>query len=73
MVAGFRLRRAACRRAGAGDGRGIPEVEGQLGRSSELHRIESVQAAKDSTIKLLSYKPDSVEQQLNAARGLLDR
>ncbi len=34
-------------------------------------RIESVQAAKDSTIALLSYKPDTVEQQLGAARDLL--
>jgi Mce-associated membrane protein len=33
--------------------------------------IESVQAAKDSTIALLSYKPDSVEQQLGAAKELL--
>ncbi len=40
-------------------------------RSSEIARIESVQAAKDTTIKLLSYKPDSVEQQLNDARSLL--
>lgn len=40
-------------------------------RSSEIARIESVQAAKDTTIKMLSYKPDSVEQELNAARDLL--
>ena len=40
-------------------------------RSSQIARIESVQAAKDTTIKMLSYKPDSVEQQLNDARGLL--
>ena len=40
-------------------------------RSSEIARIESVQAAKDTTIKMLSYKPDSVEQQLNDARSLL--
>jgi Mce-associated membrane protein len=31
----------------------------------------SVQAAKDSTIALLSYKPDTVEQQLVGARDLL--
>ena len=30
-----------------------------------------MQAAKDSTIALLSYKPDTVEQQLSAARDLL--
>ena len=34
-------------------------------------RIESVQAAKDSTIALLSYKPDTVEQHLGSARDLL--
>lgn len=33
--------------------------------------FDSVNAAKDSTIKMLSYKPDTVEQQLNAARDLL--
>lgn len=32
---------------------------------------EAMLAAKDSTIAMLSYKPDSVEQQLNAARDLL--
>ena len=32
---------------------------------------ESMNAAKDSTIKMLSYKPDTVDQQLNAARDLL--
>ena len=31
----------------------------------------SLQAAKDSTIAMLSYKPDTVEQQLGAARDLL--
>jgi Mce-associated membrane protein len=30
-----------------------------------------VQAAKDSTVALLSYKPDTVEQQLTAARDRL--
>jgi Mce-associated membrane protein len=40
-------------------------------RDNERARDESVQAAKDSTIALLSYKPDTVEQQLGAARDLL--
>ena len=40
-------------------------------RDSEIARDESMQAAKDSTIALLSYKPDTVEQQLGAARDLL--
>jgi Mce-associated membrane protein len=32
---------------------------------------QSIQAAKDSTIAMLSYKPDTVEKQLNDARALL--
>lgn len=32
---------------------------------------EAMQTAKDSTVALLSYKPDTVEQQLHAARDLL--
>ncbi|GAS97956.1 MCE associated membrane protein [Mycolicibacterium canariasense] len=40
-------------------------------RDADLARAESVQVAKDSTVALLSYKPDTVEQQLNAARDLL--
>lgn len=40
-------------------------------RDGEIARTGSVQAAKDSTVALLSYKPDTVEQQLGAARDLL--
>ncbi|KUI02319.1 hypothetical protein AU188_08300 [Mycobacterium sp. IS-3022] len=40
-------------------------------RTAEAVREESVQVAKDSTIAMLSYKPDTVEQQLNDARALL--
>lgn len=40
-------------------------------RDSNIARDQSVQAAKDSTIALLSYKPDTVEQQLTAARDRL--
>jgi Mce-associated membrane protein len=40
-------------------------------RNDESARDESIRAAKDSTVALLSYKPDTVEQQLNAARELL--
>jgi Mce-associated membrane protein len=40
-------------------------------RNSEVAGVESVQAAKDTTIAMLSYKPDTVEQQLSAARDLL--
>ncbi|MDH6197671.1 Mce-associated membrane protein [Mycobacterium frederiksbergense] len=34
-------------------------------------RTESVQAARDITIEMLSYQPDTVEQQLNAVRERL--
>ena len=37
-------------------------------RDSAKARDESVQVAKDSTIALLSYKPDTVEKQLNDAK-----
>jgi Mce-associated membrane protein len=40
-------------------------------RNSDVARDESVQAAKDTTIKMLSYKLDSVEKDLNDARNLL--
>ncbi|WP_101952530.1 hypothetical protein [Mycobacterium sp. 3519A] len=40
-------------------------------RDNDRARDESVQAAKDSTVKLLSYKAETVEQELGAARDLL--
>jgi Mce-associated membrane protein len=40
-------------------------------RDSDVARVESMQAAKDSTIALLSYQPDKVKTQLNDARNLL--
>jgi Mce-associated membrane protein len=40
-------------------------------RAAEVARIESTQAAKDATVRLLSYRPDTVDQDLGAARGLL--
>lgn len=40
-------------------------------RNEDAARTESVQAATASTIALLSYKPDTVEQQLTDARALL--
>ena len=39
-------------------------------RTDDAVRTETVQAATDSTIKLLSYTPDQVEQQLGDARNL---
>lgn len=35
---------------------------------AERARTESVQAARDITVEMLSYQPDTVEQQLHAAR-----
>ncbi|AQA06497.1 hypothetical protein BVC93_18055 [Mycobacterium sp. MS1601] len=40
-------------------------------RNADVVRIESVQIAKDATVRLLSYKPDTVEQDLGSARDLL--
>jgi Mce-associated membrane protein len=40
-------------------------------RDGEIAAVSSVQAAKDSTIALLSYTPDKVDQQLGDARNLL--
>lgn len=40
-------------------------------RDSDAVRIESLQVAKDATVRILSYKPDTVEQDLTAARDLL--
>lgn len=40
-------------------------------RNAEIAAATSVQAAKDTTIALLSYQPDTVEEQLGAARDLL--
>jgi Mce-associated membrane protein len=40
-------------------------------RDADLARTESVAAAKDSTIRMLSYKPDTVEKDLTDARALL--
>jgi Mce-associated membrane protein len=41
-------------------------------RDSQLAGIESVRSATDSTIALLSYKPDTVEKDLGAARDRLN-
>jgi Mce-associated membrane protein len=40
-------------------------------RDAATARTESVRAATDSTIALLSYRPDTVEKDLDAARGRL--
>ena len=40
-------------------------------RDAALARAESVRAATDSTIALLTYRPDTVQKDLEAARGRL--
>jgi Mce-associated membrane protein len=40
-------------------------------RDAQVARIESVRAATDGTIALLSYKPDTVQKDLGAARDRL--
>lgn len=40
-------------------------------RESQLAAAQSVQAASDGTVAMLSYKPDTVEKELSAARGRL--
>jgi Mce-associated membrane protein len=40
-------------------------------RDSQVARIESVRVATDGTVALLSYKPDTVEKDLGAARDRL--
>jgi len=40
-------------------------------RDATVARAESVRAATDSTIALLSYRPDTVQKDLEAARGRL--
>jgi Mce-associated membrane protein len=40
-------------------------------RDAVAAQTESVQKARDAAVTLLSYAPDTVEQQLNAASGLL--
>jgi Mce-associated membrane protein len=40
-------------------------------RTADVAAIESTQVAKDATVRLLSYKPDTVAQDLGSARDLL--
>jgi len=40
-------------------------------RDTDVARTESMQTARDTTIAMLSYRPDTVEVQLNSARDLL--
>ena len=49
-------------------GAGVLKFMDSAVRDSNVARAQSMQAAKDSTVALLSYKPETVEQQLTAAR-----
>ncbi|ORW01188.1 hypothetical protein [Mycobacterium kyorinense] len=40
-------------------------------RNSDVARIQSVQAAKDSAVLLLSFRPDTVDKDVEAAQGRL--
>ena len=48
---------------------GFVKWQDSSAHAAQLARIESVAAAKDSTIALLSYKSDSVEKDLEAAKN----
>lgn len=55
----------------AGAAAGYLKWQDATARDADLARVASVQAAKDGTIGLLSYQPDTVDRDLEAARNLL--
>ena len=54
-----------------GAGAGFLRWEDSSRRDADKARIESVQAARDSTVALLSYKPETVDKDLGSARERL--
>lgn len=52
-------------------GAGLLKFQSSSARDDDRARIESVRAATDSTIALLSYQPDTVAKDLGAARDRL--
>ena len=54
-----------------GAGAGYLKWENSSRRDADAARSESVQAAKDSTVALLSYKSETVDKDLGAARDRL--
>jgi Mce-associated membrane protein len=52
-------------------GAGVLKWQDATVRDSDTARVASVQAAKDSTVVMLSYQPDTVEKDLVAARDKL--
>ena len=54
-------------------GAGFLKYQAESVRQSQAAAVESVQAASDGTIALLSYQPDTADKQLPAARERLTR
>jgi Mce-associated membrane protein len=54
-----------------GVGAGLLAWQDRSHRAVETARLESVQAASDATVAILSYKPDTVEQDLRKASDRL--
>lgn len=50
---------------------GFLKGQGLSGTDADPGQIAAIQAAKDSTVALLSYRPDTVERDLGAARDRL--
>lgn len=50
---------------------GVLKWQDGSARVAQIARVESVQAARDSTIAMLSYRPDTVDKELKAAADLL--
>ena len=50
---------------------GVLKWQGSVSHEYQVAQIESVRSAVDGTIALLSYSPDTVEQQLGSARNAL--
>lgn len=71
LVAGDRLRAAARAGVGADVWRGLAEMAGRRVRDAAVARAESVRAATDGTTALLSYRPDTVQHDLESARSRL--
>ncbi|WP_057312159.1 hypothetical protein [Mycobacterium tuberculosis] len=52
-------------------GAGLLKWQGGAGRDAAVARAESVRAATDGTTALLSYRPDTVQHDLESARSRL--
>ncbi|HEX7827524.1 MAG TPA: hypothetical protein VF477_21665 [Mycobacterium sp.] len=52
-------------------GAGFFKFEDSSVRDADLWRAQSVQAAKDGTVAMLSYRPDTVDKDLGAAQNRL--